>query len=167
MNCCEAKKKFIHSWGQMGVNWGICRTMAQIHALLLISSRPLCSDEIMQELDISRGNVNMNINALLDWKLLHKAPRQNGDRKEYFIAEKDFSIILKQIIRQRKKKELEPLMALAEECNEVKPDCADSEEFKRVVEEIKIFSKKADATLENLLRLENQWLTGTLLKMIR
>ncbi len=167
MNCCEAKRKFINSWGQMGVNWGICRTMAQIHALMLISSKPLCADEIMTYLELSRGNVNMNLNALLEWGLLYKSPRQNGDRKEYFIAEKEFSIILKQIIRQRKKKELEPLLALAEECQLAKPDCADSSEFKRILEEIKVFSKKADNTLEHLLRLENQWLTGTLLKMIR
>jgi DNA-binding transcriptional regulator GbsR (MarR family) len=167
MNCCDAKKKFITTWGQLGVNWGICRTMAQMHALLLISARPLCTDDIMSELELSRGNVNMNINALLEWGLVYKAPKMNGERKEYFQAEKDFSIILKQIIKQRKKKELEPLLALADECHELKPDCADSQEFRKVVEDIKMFSRKADNTLEQLLRLENQWLTGTLLRMIR
>lgn len=167
MQCCEAKKKFIQNWGQLGVNWGICRTMAQIHALLLVSHRPMCTDEIMEQLQISRGNVNMNINSLIEWGLLRKAPKQSGDRKEYFEAEKDFSTIFKQIVKHRKRKELEPLLALADEYEGLKTDCPESAEFKKILNEIKVFSKKADSALEHLLKLENQWLTSTFLKMIR
>ena len=65
----EGKARFIESWGALGVNWGVSRTMAQLHALLMVSPRPLCSDQIMQQLQISRGNANMNIHALMDWGL--------------------------------------------------------------------------------------------------
>jgi DNA-binding transcriptional regulator GbsR (MarR family) len=167
MMCCDAKKKFINTWGQLGVNWGICRTMAQVHALLLISNKHLCADTIMEELDISRGNANMNIRALIEWGLVYRCPRQNGDRKEYFTAEKDISIVFKQIVKHRKKKELEPLLELLNQCDNAKEDCPDSAEFQRMVGELKIFSKKADLALDNLIKLENHWLSGTLMKMIK
>ena len=61
MNLREGKERFIQSWGTLGSDWGINRTMAQVHALLLIAEEPLCADEIMEELKISRGNANMNI----------------------------------------------------------------------------------------------------------
>jgi DNA-binding transcriptional regulator GbsR (MarR family) len=167
MLCCDAKKKFIHTWGQLGVNWGICRTMAQVHALLLVSNKSLCADTIMEELEISRGNANMNIRALIEWGLIYRSPRQNGDRKEYFIAEKDISVVFKQIVKNRKKKELEPLLELLNQCDNVKEDCSDSAEFQRIVGELKVFSKKADLALDNLIRLESHWLSGTLMKMIK
>ena len=67
MKLTEARQQFISSWGAFGTHWGINRTMAQIHALLLVSPDPLTQDDIMQELDISRGNTNMNIRELINW----------------------------------------------------------------------------------------------------
>ena len=66
----EAKQQFINSWGAFGTQWGINRTMAQIHALLLSVENPLTTDEIMEQLQISRSNANLNIRALLDWELI-------------------------------------------------------------------------------------------------
>ena len=63
----EGKDKFLQAWGTLGTSWGINRTMAQIHALMMISPRALSADEVMEELQISRGNANMNIRALMDW----------------------------------------------------------------------------------------------------
>jgi len=85
MKLTEAKQQFISSWGAFGTNWGINRTMAQIHALLLVSADPLTQDDIMEELNISRGNVNMNIRELISWGLVERVIL-TGERKEFFTA---------------------------------------------------------------------------------
>ncbi len=72
----EGKDKFLQSWGTLGTSWGINRTMAQIHALMMISPNALSADEVMEELQISRGNANMNIRALMDWGLVYKELRE-------------------------------------------------------------------------------------------
>ena len=88
MKLSEAKQQFISSWGAFGTQWGINRTMAQIHALLLVSVDPITQDDIMEQLSISRGNVNMNIRDLISWSLVERIILP-GERKEYFSAEKD------------------------------------------------------------------------------
>ena len=87
MKLTEAKQQFISSWGAFGTNWGINRTMAQIHALLLVSADPLTQDDIMEELNISRGNVNMNIRELISWGLVERVIL-TGERKEYLFRRK-------------------------------------------------------------------------------
>ncbi|MCB0678111.1 MAG: transcriptional regulator, partial [Saprospiraceae bacterium] len=109
MDLREGKEKFIQSWGALGSSWGVNRTMAQIHALLLISPEALSADEIMEDLMVSRGNANMNLRALIDWGLVYKELKP-GERKEFFRAEKDMWEVVKKIITQRKKKELEPML---------------------------------------------------------
>lgn len=167
MQLKEAKARFIHTWGQQGVNWGICRTMAQVHALLLISCKPLCADQIMEELNISRGNANMNIRALMEWGLIYKVPRDGHDRKEYFAAEKQMSVVFKQIVKQRKKKELDPIIDLLDECEDLKASCPESQDFSKLISDLKSFSQKADMALDNLIKLDSHWLSGTLLRMIK
>src|SRR6188768_1517131 len=105
MELKEAKDKFLNAWGTLGTSWGINRTMAQIHALLLISDSELTTEEIMEDLNISRGNANMNIRALMDWGLVHKKIKQ-GERKEYFVSEGDIWEIARLIARERRKREL-------------------------------------------------------------
>src|ERR1700741_4977652 len=97
----EAKDKFIQTWGTLGSSWGISRTMAQVHALLLISPEPLSTEEIMEDLKISRGNSNMNVRDLIDWGLVYKELKA-GERKEFFRAEKDIWKVAKQIIKERR-----------------------------------------------------------------
>src|SRR6266849_2504586 len=104
MKLTEAKQQFIASWGAFGTYWGINRTMAQIHALLLVSAEPLNQDDIMEQLDISRGNVNMNIRGLVDWGLVDRVIIP-GERKQHFSAEKDIWKVAKQITKERKKRE--------------------------------------------------------------
>lgn len=166
MDFAVGKDKFIQSWGTLGSDWGINRTMAQIHALLLISHDALSADEIMKELKISRGNANMNIRALIDWGLVYKELKA-GERKEFFIAEKDMGQVIKQIIVQRKKKELEPMLKILEEVSKVKSNDEESAEFKKVVQDIKLFSHKANSTLDKLVNAENDWFMGTFLKLIQ
>ncbi|MDP4711571.1 MAG: transcriptional regulator [Saprospiraceae bacterium] len=162
----EGKEKFIQSWGALGTSWGINRTMAQIHALLLIHETPLSADEIMQELQISRGNANMNIRALIDWGLVHKELKA-GERKEYFVAEKDMWEVIRRIIAQRKKKELEPMLKVLDELTEVKGSPQETENFTKVIRDIKLFSSKADSMLDALVKSDSNWFVGTFMKMIK
>src|SRR6187431_224758 len=101
MKLTKAKQQFISSWGAFGTHWGINRTMAQIHALLMVSADPLTQDDVMEQLDISRGNVNMNIRDLISWGLVDRVIL-SGERKEFFTAEKDIWKVATQIIKERK-----------------------------------------------------------------
>lgn len=162
----QGKDKFLQAWGTLGSDWGISRTKAQVHALLLISANALSADEVMEELKISRGNVNMNLRALMDWGLVFKELK-SGDRKEYFVAEKDMWKVSKQIMIHRKKKELEPIVRVLDEVSMVQSDCTDSEEFVKVVRDIKLFSNKADSTLDSLIQADSNWFMGTFLRLMR
>ena len=124
MKLVEAKAEFINQWGILGSQWGINRTMAQVHALLLVAAQPLSTDDIMEQLNISRGNANMNIRELIDWQLVQKTLIA-GDRKEYFTAEKDIWKVATQIIKERKKRELEPMLKLLDQLEEVDGDKKD------------------------------------------
>ena len=164
----EKKDEFIQSWGALGSNWGINRTMAQIHALLLISAKPLSSKEIKDELKISVGNANMNIRALIDWGLVHKK-LISGERKEFFIAEKDMWEVVKKIIIQRKKKELEPILKMLGDINvsEMDPKDPEAEEFVKVIKDLELYSNKIDNTFDTLINADSNWFVGTFMRMIR
>lgn len=107
----EAQDRFIAAWGQMGSAWGISRTMAEIHALLYIHGDALNTDEIMERLQISRGNASMSVRALQDWGIVTRSHKR-GDRKEYFETEQDVWQLFRTIARERKKRELDPVLAL-------------------------------------------------------
>lgn len=103
------KERFILHWGEMGTKWGINRTMAQVQALLFISEQPLSADEIMNELQISRGNVSMSLRELINWGIVTKM-HIKGERKEFFTTEKDVWELFKIILRERKKREIDPTL---------------------------------------------------------
>jgi DNA-binding transcriptional regulator GbsR (MarR family) len=166
MEFLEGKAKFIESWGKMASDWGINRTMAQVHALLLIAPEAMTADQVMEELDISRGNANMNIRALMDWGLVHKQLK-SGERKEYFFAEKDMWTVVRQIIINRKKRELEPMIKALDEIASVEPLTPESEHFCEVVQDIRKFSNKANQTLDTLIKAESNWFTNMFLNMVR
>lgn len=106
----EAQDRFIAAWGQMGSAWGISRTMAEAHALLYIVGEPLNTDDVMERLQISRGNASMSLRALLEWGLVSREHKR-GDRKEYFRAEADVWTMLRTIVRERIKREVDPVLA--------------------------------------------------------
>lgn len=166
MEISEAKKHYIQAWGTLGTSWGINKAMAQIHALLLISPTPLCTDDIMESLKISRGNANMNLRGLIDWGIIFKEHKP-GDRKEYFVAEKDIWKASKQIMRERKKRELDPAVKML---NEVKTlenaNCEESEEFIKVTKELADFANRYDDLLEKFIRAEENLILRTLMKVI-
>ncbi len=116
----EAQDRFIASWGRMGSVWGISRTMAEVHALLYITGVPMCTDEIMDRLRVSRGNVSMSVRSLLEWAVIEKV-RLPGDRKEYFQAEQDVWSMLRAIARERIKREVDPLLGALDEIGELSP----------------------------------------------
>ena len=85
MKLKKAKKQFIQTWARLGAEWGINRTMAQVHALLLATEKSLTTDNVMEELKISRGNANTNLRELMNWNLIYRETVP-GERKEYFRA---------------------------------------------------------------------------------
>lgn len=105
-----AQDRFIAAWGQMGSTWGISRTMAEVHALLYIVGRPLCTDDVMERLAISRGNASMSLRALVDWGIVSREHKR-GDRKEYFVAEQEPWAILKSVVLERMRREIYPVLA--------------------------------------------------------
>jgi DNA-binding transcriptional regulator GbsR (MarR family) len=113
----KARDEFIAQWGALGSNWGINRTMAQIHALLMTAPQPMHTDEIMQRLQISRGNANTNLRELVDWGLVHSVLRK-GERREYFEAEKDVWKMFVTITRERKRREMDPALVVLRKCAE-------------------------------------------------
>ena len=106
----EAQDRFIATWGQMGSAWGISRTMAEVHALLFIAGDPLCTDDVMERLEISRGSASMSLRALVEWGVVSRAHKR-GDRKEYFTADQDVWTLFRAVVRERMKREVDPLLA--------------------------------------------------------
>ena len=168
MKLTEARQQFISSWGAFGTHWGINRTMAQIHALLLISPDPLTQDDMMDQLNISRGNANMNIRELINWGLVDRVLLA-GERKEYFSAEKDIWKVVKQIVKERKKRELEPMLQLMEKLEAVEGDKRDKhvKTFVDTVSGIKKLGYQADKTLDMMIRAEESWFVGTMMKFFK
>src|SRR5436309_12037883 len=111
----QARDEFVGQWGAIGSAWGINRTMAQIHALLITAPDPLSTDQIMQDLKISRGNAHANLRDLVSWGLIRSVVRK-GERKEFFEAEKNVWKMFCIIIRERRRRELRPAQAVLKEC---------------------------------------------------
>jgi len=105
----EVQDRFVNEWGDLVTVWGLNKTMGQIHALLYITGQPMTADEIMDRLNISRGNVSMNLRALMSWGVVHRQHRK-GDRKQYFVAEEDPWRWFKNVVRERRKREVEPII---------------------------------------------------------
>ena len=111
----EARDEFVAQWGAMGTAWGINRTMAQIHALLITVPDSMTTDEIMADLKISRGNAHGNLRELISWGLVRNVIRK-GERKEYFEAEKDAWKMFCIIMRERSRREIRPAISVLQNC---------------------------------------------------
>ncbi len=118
--------EFVSFWGEMASSWGINRTMARIHALLYCVEEPLHTDQIMDRLQISRGSANMNLRALVDWRLAEKMSVA-GSRKDHYTAEKDVWHIMARIVEERERRELRPVRRHLRDCvDELDPADADA-----------------------------------------
>jgi DNA-binding transcriptional regulator GbsR (MarR family) len=154
----QAKDDFIAQWGAMGSAWGINRTMAQIHALLMISPEPLSTDQIMEDLQISRGNAHSNLRDLVGWGLIRGVVRK-GERKEYFEAEKDVWKVFCTILRERKRREIDPILQVLDRCNAETSNLQGEEAkvFRQQIKEINEFVHLASTTMDKVAAMsENQ-----------
>ena len=108
-------EKVVLHWGEMGSRWGVSRTVAQLHALLYLSEKPLPADEIAETLNVARSNVSTSLKELQGWGLIRMV-HVMGDRREHFEAIQDITQLFRVIVEERKKRELDPTIALLREC---------------------------------------------------
>jgi DNA-binding transcriptional regulator GbsR (MarR family) len=136
----EVKDDFIAQWGAFGSQWGINRTMAQIHALLMVVPDAMNTDEVMDNLTISRGNAHTNLKELVNWGLVRIIVKK-GERKEYFEAEKDVWRIFITILRERQRREIDPALELLRNCQDETKDLKGigAETFRNQVKELETF----------------------------
>src|SRR5437764_2047298 len=118
-----AQDLFIRRWGEMGQTWGINRTMAEIHALLYITARPLCTDDVMERLNISRGNASMSLRALCDWGIVRRLHKR-GERREYFESLGDVWEMFSLIAAERKRREMDPVLETIRQCQQMLDETA-------------------------------------------
>lgn len=167
MKLNEAKEKFIQQWGALGSKWGINRTMAQIHALFLISENALSAEEVMETLQISRGNANMNIRTLIDWGLVYKEHKM-GERKEFFSGEKDIWKVAQRVIKIRQRQELDPIVQVLTELQNVESTENNQSEvahFENQIKNIKSLAELADKSLTKISSSNESWFIRTFMKL--
>jgi DNA-binding transcriptional regulator GbsR (MarR family) len=110
-----AVERFILHWGDMGSQWGVNRSVSQIHALLYLSERPLTAEEIAAAVGLARSNVSNSIRELMAWNLIRRVPVK-GDRRDHFEAETDLWEIAMRIAAVRKERELDPAVDALKAC---------------------------------------------------
>lgn len=162
----EAKAQFIQLWGVTGTSWGVSKTLAQLHALLLVSPQALSTEEIMEQLTISRGNASMTVRELLDWGLIYKELRP-GERREYFVAEKDMLQVTRCIIAARKRRELDPLKRTLDQLAALPGDAAsaDYRAFHTALTDIQQLADVSDKLLTRLMKAERSWFWDKFFKL--
>lgn len=166
MEFAAAKNKFIQTWGALGSQWGINKTMAQIHALLMVSPDAVSMEEIMEELQISRGNASMNLRALMDWGIVYKEFKQ-GERKEFFIAEKDLDELATKIARERSKREIKPALKVLKEVSTITGKKSKAaEHFVDQTTKLYDFVAKADGMIDKVTEYKDNWLGRIIMKMM-
>jgi len=167
MELKEAKEKFISTWGTLGSLWGINKAMAQIHALLFVAPKPLSMEDIMEELEISRGNASMNLRGLMDWGIVFKV-NVPGERKEYFTSEKDVTELSRQIAKERSRRELQPTMKILQEVSNIEDDgSAEAREFIKQTKAMHDLADTADTMMHRLVNQDQNWITKTLVKFLK
>jgi DNA-binding transcriptional regulator GbsR (MarR family) len=164
----QSRDEFVTRWGTIGTAWGINRTMAQVHALLITSAHLMSTDEIMADLKISRGNAHKNLRDLVSWGLVRSVVRK-GERKEYFEAEKDVWKMFCIIIRERRRRELRPAMGALEECaartrNLKGPEAA---AFNKQIKALSDFLALADGLVTKISRSEQSTMVPWALKFLK
>ena len=163
----EAKNKFVQTWGALGSQWGINKTMAQIHALLMVSNEPVSMEDVMEELQISRGNASMNLRALMDWGIVYKEYKA-GERREFFTAEKDLDELAVKISRERSKREIKPALKVLKEVSSIKSNATEEERhFVDQTTKLYDFVLKADNMLEKATEFKDNWLGRLVIKIMK
>jgi DNA-binding transcriptional regulator GbsR (MarR family) len=164
----ETRDEFVTQWGVIGNAWGINRTMAQIHALLITAPAVLSTDQIMEELKISRGNAHSNLRDLVSWGLVRSVVRK-GERKEFFEAEKDVWKMFCIIIRERRRRELRPAMNVLKECAARTKTLkgAEAAAFNKQIKSLGDFLEVADGVITKISRSEQSIMVPWALKFLK
>jgi DNA-binding transcriptional regulator GbsR (MarR family) len=156
MNLSEVEQKFILHWGEMGVRWGINRTVAQIHALLYISAQPLAADEITETLGVARSNVSTSLKELQAWGIV-RVVHVMGDRRDHFAAMKDVWEMFQIIMDERKKREIDPTLAILRECMaEAEKDRKVSDETRKRLGDALGFFETTSAWYDAIRKMPNE-----------
>src|SRR5229473_6287253 len=114
-NLSPVAQKFILHWGEMGARWGVNRTVAQVHALLFLSPRPLHAEEIARTLSVARSNVSTTLRELQGWRIV-RAVSVLGDRRQHFESMKDVWEMFRIIVEERKRREIDPTLEMLRVC---------------------------------------------------
>jgi len=158
-----AIQRFILQWGDMGGQWGVNRTIAQIHALLYVSDRPLNAEDIAETLGVARSNVSNSLKELQAWKIVKRVPVP-GDRRDHFAAEDDVWEMAMRIANVRKERELNPALETLETClAEAENDSRVSATQRARLEAMQEFTGSMDRWYEQMLKVP----PATLLRMIK
>jgi DNA-binding transcriptional regulator GbsR (MarR family) len=149
----EAQDTFIRRWGEMGQTWGINRTMAEIHALLYIVGQPLCTDDVMERLHISRGNASLSLRGLCDWGIVRRQHRR-GERREYFESLSDVWEMFSIIAAERKRREMDPVLETIKQCQHVLDESSIGKSAAKL-EEVRITRQRL-AGMEDYMTVTNK-----------
>lgn len=169
MDYNEARSRIIDAWGALGTSWGISRTMAQIHALLMLSPEAMTTDDIIEELQISRGNVSMSLRSLIDWGIIRKVYKP-GQRKELYASEKDVWELATQVAKERRRRELEPIIKVLEDVQNIEDKTAmptQLKEMNKMTKHLLKFAKQSDNLLSLFIRSEENWFFSKVLKLLK
>ncbi len=163
MKLTPVMEKYILHWGEMGTRWGVNRTVAQIHALLYLSTNPLNAEEITEILAVARSNVSTSIKELQSWNLV-KTVHVLGDRRDHFETLHDPWDLFDVIIEGRKRRELDPTLTLLRECVlESENDKETPAEIKARIKDVMNFLGTLDSWYEQIKGLPRP----TLIKLIK
>lgn len=142
MTLTPVQQKFVLHWGEMGTRWGINRTVAQIHALLYISPKPLNAEDIAETLAVARSNVSTSLKELQGWRIV-KLIHVLGDKRDHFESMKDVWEMFRIVLDERKRREIDPTIALLEECL---ADAAKEKEDKFTLDRLRELHRFFEAT---------------------
>jgi DNA-binding transcriptional regulator GbsR (MarR family) len=160
MPLSSVEQKFILHWGEMGTRWGINRTVAQVHALLFLSSRPLHAEEIANTLSVARSNVSNSLRELQGWGIVRVA-HVLGDRRDHFESVKDVWEIFRIVAEERKRREIDPTLRVLQECvTDLKKADGDSRYTRERIEEMLRFLETSSGLFEELVRMPAGRLRG-------
>jgi DNA-binding transcriptional regulator GbsR (MarR family) len=148
-----AVERFILHWGDMGSQWGVNRTVAQIHALLYVSERPLTAEEIAATLGVARSNASNSIRELLGWDLIRRVPIR-GDRRDHFEAESDVWELVRRIAAGRKVREIDPALAALKACvADAERDASVNPVASRRLKDMLEFTRAVDRWFQQMLTI--------------
>lgn len=161
MELSATLSRFVLHWGEMGTRWGVNRTVAQIHALLYITGRPMHAEEIADTLSVARSNVSTSIRELQGWnlvKLVHLA----GDRRDHFETATDVWELLRTVVRERQRREIAPTVQVLRELLADPAISKDPADAKRRMRETLELLETLTAWSDEMLRLDTDTLTKVL-----